>query len=143
MLNPTECDNSHICFLVHLGCRHPDPIVESSTLSSVSPPDIHYDLHLPPEVIDSGRLSALQLEAVVYASQRHECVLPNGQRAGFLIGKILSATPSCNAFMLNYCRLLCHREYCVRALVFYNLGWRWLICASSPYACYGLAGLTC
>ncbi|VDK20829.1 unnamed protein product [Taenia asiatica] len=71
---------------LHLGCRHPDPIVESSTLSSVSPPDIHYDLRLPREVIDSGRLSALQLEAVVYASQRHECILPNGQRAGFLIG---------------------------------------------------------
>ncbi|CDS43053.1 protein strawberry notch 1 [Echinococcus multilocularis] len=71
---------------LHLGCRHPDPIVESSTLSSVSPPDIHYNLRLPREVIDSGRLSALQLEAVVYASQRHECILPNGQRAGFLIG---------------------------------------------------------
>uniref|UniRef100_A0A5K3FI44 Helicase_C_4 domain-containing protein n=2 Tax=Mesocestoides corti TaxID=53468 RepID=A0A5K3FI44_MESCO len=71
---------------LRLGCKHPDSIVESSTLSSVSPPDIHYNLHLPYEVIDSGRLSALQLEAVVYASQRHQCILPNGQRAGFLIG---------------------------------------------------------
>ncbi|KAG5446071.1 Protein strawberry notch 1 [Clonorchis sinensis] len=69
-----------------LGSKHPDPVVESSSLSSVSPPDIHYRLLLPDEVIDRGCLSALQLEAVMYACQRHECILPNGQRAGFLIG---------------------------------------------------------
>ncbi|VDL82627.1 unnamed protein product [Schistocephalus solidus] len=71
---------------LRLGCKHPDPIVESSTLSSVSSPDVHYTVHLPQEVIDGGLLSSLQLEAVVYASQRHQCILPNGQRAGFLIG---------------------------------------------------------
>ncbi|CAH8619980.1 unnamed protein product [Dicrocoelium dendriticum] len=69
-----------------LGCKHPDPVVESSSLSSVLPPDVHYRLTLPREVIDGGHLSSLQLEAVVYACQRHECLLPNGQRAGFLIG---------------------------------------------------------
>ncbi|CAH8510184.1 unnamed protein product [Heterobilharzia americana] len=68
------------------GRKHPDPVVESSSLSSVSPPDIHYRLCLPDEVIEGACLSALQLEAVVYACQRHECILPNGQRAGFLIG---------------------------------------------------------
>lgn len=31
-------------------------------------------------------LSALQLEAVVYACQRHEQRLPDGSRAGFFIG---------------------------------------------------------
>ncbi|VDN12646.1 unnamed protein product [Dibothriocephalus latus] len=48
---------------LRLGCKHPDPIVESSTLSSVSSPDVHYTVHLPQEVIDQGLLSSLQLEA--------------------------------------------------------------------------------
>jgi len=57
-----------------------------SSLASVAPPNVWYRLQLPQEVIDSGQLSALQLEAVVYASQKHETFLPNGNRAGFLIG---------------------------------------------------------
>ena len=34
----------------------------------------------------SNTLSALQLETIVYASQRHNTYLPGGSRAGFLIG---------------------------------------------------------
>lgn len=34
----------------------------------------------------SGSLSALQLEAITYASQQHEQFLPDKTRAGFLIG---------------------------------------------------------
>ncbi|VDO71016.1 unnamed protein product [Schistosoma curassoni] len=78
--------NDVLVISVNYGQKHPDPVVESSSLSSVSPPDIHYRLILPDEVIERAYLSALQLEAVVYACQRHECILPNGQRAGFLIG---------------------------------------------------------
>jgi hypothetical protein len=55
-------------------------------MSAVSPPDIWYDLQLPPSVVENNLLSALQLEAVVYACQRHEQLLPSGLRAGFLIG---------------------------------------------------------
>lgn len=69
-----------------LGKQHPDRVVETSTLSSVPPPDITYTLSLPSAVADNGLLSALQLEAIVYACQQHEVLLPNGQRAGFLIG---------------------------------------------------------
>ncbi|KAK3589794.1 hypothetical protein CHS0354_015798 [Potamilus streckersoni] len=69
-----------------IGQKHPDPVVESSSLASVEPPDIWYKLSLPESVIDSGELSALQLEAIVYASQRHGIILPSGERAGFLIG---------------------------------------------------------
>lgn len=71
---------------VRIGERHPDPVVESSTLSGVDPPDIDYRLSLPQEIIDEGRLSSAQLEAIAYACQRHEVMLPNGQRAGYLIG---------------------------------------------------------
>ncbi|KAA3674887.1 uncharacterized protein DEA37_0003007 [Paragonimus westermani] len=85
-LAQAETYADYVPLKLKLGCKHPDPVVESSSLSSVSPPDVHYKLILPDEVIERGYVSALQLEAVVYACQRHECILPNGQRAGFLIG---------------------------------------------------------
>ncbi|XP_061420565.1 protein strawberry notch homolog 1-like isoform X3 [Lethenteron reissneri] len=69
-----------------IGRNHPDRVVETSTLSSVPLPDITYHLHMPDYAISSGKLSALQLEAITYSCQRHESILPNGQRAGFLIG---------------------------------------------------------
>ncbi|CAN7986972.1 unnamed protein product [Ixodes hexagonus] len=69
-----------------IGERHPDPVVETSSLSSVTPPAVWYNLSIPEEVIDRGLLSALQLEAIVYASQQHEVLLADGSRAGFLIG---------------------------------------------------------
>ncbi|KAK4336681.1 hypothetical protein RND71_044107 [Anisodus tanguticus] len=69
-----------------IGLKHPDQVVETSSLSSVLPPDITYYLSIPDQTIDEGKLSALQLEAIVYACQQHEIFLPNGHRAGFLIG---------------------------------------------------------
>ncbi|XP_069475771.1 protein strawberry notch homolog 1 isoform X2 [Ambystoma mexicanum] len=69
-----------------VGLRHPDPVVETSSLSSVTPPDVWFQTSVPEETIDHGWLSALQLEAVTYAAQQHETFLPNGDRAGFLIG---------------------------------------------------------
>ncbi|XP_077318040.1 protein strawberry notch homolog 1 isoform X3 [Lithobates pipiens] len=69
-----------------VGLRHPDPVVETSSLSSVTPPDVWFQTSIPEESIDHGWLSALQLEAVTYAAQQHETFLPNGERAGFLIG---------------------------------------------------------
>ncbi|PSN38080.1 Protein strawberry notch [Blattella germanica] len=69
-----------------LGKKHPDPVVETASLSSVAPTDVWYTLSLPEETIKTGALSALQLEAVTYASQQHEHFLPDGSRAGFLIG---------------------------------------------------------
>ncbi|XP_072096853.1 protein strawberry notch homolog 1 [Mobula birostris] len=69
-----------------VGLRHPDPVVETSSLSSVTPPEVWYRLTVPEETVDSGWLSALQLEAITYAAQQHETFLPNGDRAAFLIG---------------------------------------------------------
>lgn len=65
---------------------HPDPVVETSSLASVAPPQPTYALGLPPSVIEQGLLSALQLESIVYASMRFESRLPTGERAGFLLG---------------------------------------------------------
>jgi len=73
-------------FVVKLGRSHPDPVVETASLSSVEPTDICYELSLPEKTINSGALSALQLEAIIYAAQQHKRFLPDGSRAGFLIG---------------------------------------------------------
>uniref|UniRef100_A0A8C5KZ57 Protein strawberry notch homolog 2 n=1 Tax=Jaculus jaculus TaxID=51337 RepID=A0A8C5KZ57_JACJA len=83
-LGHTETYADYVPSKSKIGRQHPDRVVETSTLSSVPPPDITYTLALPTS--DSGSLSALQLEAITYACQQHEVLLPSGQRAGFLIG---------------------------------------------------------
>lgn len=69
-----------------IGNSHPDIVVETSTLSSVPPPNITYTVSIPDSTINNGLLSALQLEAIIYSCQQHEVILQNGQRAGFLVG---------------------------------------------------------
>lgn len=71
-----------------LGRKHPDPVVETASLSSVAPADVWYKLSIPDETIRTGALSALQLESITYTSQAHEHILPDGTRAGFLIGNL-------------------------------------------------------
>lgn len=73
-------------FSVKLGKKHPDPVVETASLSSVEPCDVYYRLSIPLDTIQSGQLSALQLESITYASQAHDHLLSDGSRAGFLIG---------------------------------------------------------
>uniref|UniRef100_A0A8C3XKG5 Protein strawberry notch homolog 2 n=1 Tax=Chelydra serpentina TaxID=8475 RepID=A0A8C3XKG5_CHESE len=85
-LGHTETYADYVPSKSKVGKQHPDRVVETSTLSSVPPPDVTYILSLPSSIADNGLLSALQLEAIVYACQQHEVLLPNGQRAGFLIG---------------------------------------------------------
>ena len=69
-----------------IGLKHPDPVVETASLSSVHPPNVWYRLAIGEDVIDTGKLSALQLEAITYACQQHEQFLKDGSRAGFLLG---------------------------------------------------------
>ena len=67
--------------------EHPDPVVETSSLSSIQPPDIDWNqVELPSELIDNNRMSKVQLEAACYASQKHRTFLADGTRAGYLIG---------------------------------------------------------
>ncbi|XP_077995470.1 protein strawberry notch homolog 1-like [Glandiceps talaboti] len=83
---PTETYATYMPSKLKLGIPHPDPVVETSSLSSILPPNIWYRLSIPEHVIDYGYLSALQLEAIIYACQQHETFLANGDRAGFLVG---------------------------------------------------------
>jgi len=84
------------------GRDHPDPVVENATLAAVAPPDIRYNLVMPASIIAEGKLSNLQLEAIVYGSQRHmedvpiatsdgndamsDVKAPVASRCGFLLG---------------------------------------------------------
>lgn len=71
------------------GAQHPDPVVETATLSSVAPTEITYQLKIPKKTIKKGLLSAVQLESIIYASQAHEQFLEDESRAGFLIGNFV------------------------------------------------------
>jgi len=68
------------------GPVHIEHVVESASLACVLPTDVTYSPQLPAEALSSGVLSRVQLEAVIYALQQHERLLPSGQRAGFFIG---------------------------------------------------------
>lgn len=69
-----------------IGPPHPDPIVETSSLSAVHPPEPTYNLKIKDDLEHSGALSCLQIETLVYTCQRHLQRLDNGYRAGFFIG---------------------------------------------------------
>lgn len=68
--------------------EHPNEILELSTLLSMDLPKMTYAPTpvLADKLKDPRRLSDLQLEALIYACQAHEQMLPCGQRAGFLLG---------------------------------------------------------
>ncbi|KAI5695682.1 hypothetical protein M8J75_001855 [Diaphorina citri] len=70
-----------------IGRKHPDPVVETASLSSVEPTNVWYSISIPESTIKTGALSALQLEAITYASQAHEQFLPDGTRA-FLVTEL-------------------------------------------------------
>ena len=68
------------------GSPHPGVIVETPGLANVEPPSIRYRPHLPRQLSDTARLSAMQLERIIYAGQAHEQRLADGARAGISIG---------------------------------------------------------
>lgn len=73
---------------------HPTPLVESSALSSVLPPEPSYQPHFHPEIIQKGILSDVQLESVIYAGEAHSKYLGShpddknaaAPRQGFIVG---------------------------------------------------------
>lgn len=65
---------------------HPGHLVESAAMAAVEPVAPTYRPNLPQRIVTRGNLSEPQIEAVVYAGQAHEKLLPDGRRRGFLIG---------------------------------------------------------
>ncbi|KAL8134766.1 hypothetical protein AgCh_009688 [Apium graveolens] len=69
-----------------IGPPHPDPVVETASLSAVQPPEPIYNLLIRDDLERSKALSCLQIETIVYASQKHLQHLADGTRAGFFVG---------------------------------------------------------
>lgn len=65
---------------------HPTKLVQSAAMAATDPPAPRYAPSLPEKTISKGLVSDAQLEAVVYAGQAHETILPNGERKGYFIG---------------------------------------------------------
>lgn len=61
-------------------------LVETANMAAVEPPDITYKPSIDKALLDSGKISDAQLEAIVYAGQAHTQVLPGGLRAGYMCG---------------------------------------------------------
>lgn len=66
---------------------HPDPLVESTSLAATSAGEPAFPIKDTIGAVSAAKkLSTAQLEAVLMACERHQQWLPNGQRAGFLLG---------------------------------------------------------
>eukprot|EP01134_Creolimax_fragrantissima_P008498 CFRG8498T1 len=74
-----EVEDTHVfalyrCLSITFGKPHPGNIVEGASLSAAHLPSAVYPLleSLPPALISEGKLSNLQLEAILYACQKHQ-----------------------------------------------------------------------
>ena len=67
---------------------HPGNIVVAGSLSAQNLPEASYNLldSIPKGTIDECKLSDLQMEGILFACQRHQLILPDGNRAGFFLG---------------------------------------------------------
>ena len=66
---------------------HPDALVETTSLAAMSSPRPNFPIRESlGQVCGHGKLSAPQLETCLLACQRHQSILPDGKRAGFLLG---------------------------------------------------------
>ena len=75
------------CNSLNFGNPHPGLITEAGSLSAIKLPPATYPLPdaYTKEVISETKLSALQLEGVLFACQRHLQILPSQERAGFFL----------------------------------------------------------
>ena len=65
---------------------HPTPLVESTAMASVLPPDPTYTPIIPKSAIERGMPSEAQLEQIIYAGQAHNELLPDRRRRGYFFG---------------------------------------------------------
>ncbi len=81
-------ENLYECRHLTGGARHPGKIVETPGLANIVPPRPTYRPRLPKRLIETGGISEIQLERVIYAGQAHAQHLPgnSGARAAISIG---------------------------------------------------------
>ena len=70
------------------GRVHPGDIAEAASLASIDLPPAKYPLFdaIGDDFVETGKLSKLQLEGVMFACQKHCEFAPDGKRSGFMIG---------------------------------------------------------
>ena len=70
--------------------KHPGSLVESARMAAVTPAVVQYQLSIPKSLIESGKLSDVQLEQIVYAGAAHSQMLPEHEgmkyRRGYMVG---------------------------------------------------------
>ena len=85
--NPDSTENLYRCNHLTGGAKHPGRIVETPGLANIKPPRPVYRPYLPKELIETGKISEIQLERIIYAGQAHTQFLPgSAARAGISIG---------------------------------------------------------
>ena len=83
-----SAENLYRCYHLTGGAKHPGRIVETPGLANINPPRPVYRPCLPKELIETGKISEIQLERIIYAGESHSQFLPGGAaaRAGISIG---------------------------------------------------------
>lgn len=107
----SEVYYDYVCRSLSFGVPHPSEIAEPRGLSTISLPEPTYTLRDALDkcnIIDTGKLSSLQLEGVQYACQRHQLMLAGGTRAGFFLGD--GAGVGKGRQIAGYCAMPCTSE---------------------------------
>ena len=65
---------------------HTSKLVETTNMKNVKLPPLNYSPDLPKDIINSGNITESQLEAIAYAGQAFNNLLPSGVRQGFILG---------------------------------------------------------
>lgn len=68
------------------GQPHATDLVESAAMAAIDPIAPTYRHSIPQHLIESGKLSVAQMEAIIYAGESHRHTLPDGARRGYFIG---------------------------------------------------------
>ncbi|MDQ3749828.1 MAG: strawberry notch family protein, partial [Acidobacteriota bacterium] len=81
-------ENLYECHHLTNGAKHPGKIVETPGLANIKPPRPTHRPFLPKKLLESGEISEIQLERIIYAGQAHAQLLPciAAARAGISIG---------------------------------------------------------
>jgi len=66
--------------------KHPGEIVEAASMAAVESPAITYRSEYLERIARKGDISDIQYESALYAEQRAQRLLPDGQRAGYFVG---------------------------------------------------------
>ena len=83
-------ENLYFCAHLTGGAKHPGKIVETPGLANIKPPRPVHRPQIPKSLVESGEISEIQFERIIYAGQAHSQFLPSEgggkARAGISIG---------------------------------------------------------